>query len=278
MNPCSSLTIEHLPNEILTPILKVCAAPSLYSVCTKWRHLLATEVMPTLYKQIGKMHVPHGNVYKQAFIIDRIYKLKAELPEVTKVNAIFKQIFALASSLSPSELEFKWVTEGKRYFTLNNYSSYLININQLLMWKKIPGGEEYLEQEKIKYLPLTKKGELFREWIENHGKDIKSLDLTESGLTFLPPEIGYLSQLKKLNLNNNQLTTLLVEIGHLFQLEELYLDNNQLTTLPIEIGQLSQLQTLNLGGNQLATLPAEIGQLPQLQCLYLKTTSLPLFR
>nr|WP_207391759.1 hypothetical protein [Neochlamydia sp. AcF84]NGY94377.1 hypothetical protein [Neochlamydia sp. AcF84] len=226
MNPCSSLTIEHLPNEILTPILKACAAPSLYSVCTKWRHLLATEVMPTLYKQIGQMHVPHGDVHKQALIIDRIYKLEAELPEVTKVNVIFKQIFALASSLSPLELEFKWITEEKRYFTLANYSSYLISINRLLMWKKIPGGREYLEQEKSKYLPLTKKGALFREWIENHGKDIKSLDLTKSGLTFLPLEIGYLSQLKKLNLNNNQLTNLPVEIGHLFQLEELYLDNN----------------------------------------------------
>ncbi|KIC77183.1 hypothetical protein DB41_CU00040, partial [Neochlamydia sp. TUME1] len=65
--------------------------------------------------------------------------------------------FALASFLSPLELEFKWITEEKRYFTLANYSSYLVNINRLLMWNRIPGGKHYLDQEAIKYLPLEKK-------------------------------------------------------------------------------------------------------------------------
>ncbi|KIC73717.1 hypothetical protein DB41_JA00010 [Neochlamydia sp. TUME1] len=174
MNTSSSITLEHLPNEILAPILKVCVTPSLFSVCTRWRHLLATEVMPSLYKQIGKMHAPHRDVNEQTLILDRIYKLEEDLSVTTKVNAIFKQTFTLASSLSPMELEFKCKAEEKRCFTLSNYTSYLVNINRLLMWKNLPSGREYLEQEKIKYLPLTKKGELFREWIENHGKVLKA--------------------------------------------------------------------------------------------------------
>jgi Leucine-rich repeat (LRR) protein len=301
MNPSSSVTIEHLPNEMLVPILKACASPSLFSVCGRWHHLLANEVMPSLYKQIGKVHVPQGDVNEQAFMLDRIYKLEEELSETAKVNDIFKQIFTLASSLSPLGLEFKDEPKEKKYLTLANYSSYLVNINRLLMWKKIPGGEKYLDQEKIKYLPLQKKGELFREWIERYSKDITSLDLTGIGLTFLPTEIGQLGQLQQLclddnqlaflpteieqlsqlvvlNLNNNQLTFLPAEIGQLSQLQDLFFSNNQLTSLPAEIGQLSQLQGLDLISNQLISLPAEIGQLSQLQGLDLNNnqlTSLP---
>ncbi|KIC76470.1 hypothetical protein DB41_GB00050 [Neochlamydia sp. TUME1] len=278
MNPNSSISIEHLPNEVLSSILEYCPTPALLRVCTRWRHLLATEVMPSLYKQIGKMHVPQGNVSEQAFILDRIYKLESGLPEIAKVNAIFKQIFTLASSLSPLELEFKWKTEEKRYLTLANYSSYLVNINRLLIWKEIPGGKEYLDQEEIKYLPLAKKGELFRDWIERHGKVITSLNLTEIGLTFLPAEIGQLSQLEVLHLNDSQLSSLPAEIGQLSLLQYLYLNNNPLTSLPAEIGQLSQLQYLFIQKNQLTTLPAEIGQLSQLQRLSLsnnRLTTLP---
>ncbi|WP_155117578.1 F-box protein [Neochlamydia sp. TUME1] len=140
MNPSSSITIEHLPNEILTPILKACASPSLFSVCRRWQQLLANEVMPSLYKQIGKMHVPQGDVNEQASILDKLYKLEEGLSKTTKVNTILKQIFTLAKSLSP--LEFKGQIEEKRYLTLANYSSYLVNINRLLIWKKLPGGEE----------------------------------------------------------------------------------------------------------------------------------------
>ncbi|WP_213151115.1 hypothetical protein [Neochlamydia sp. AcF95] len=174
MNPSSSITIEHLPNEILVPILKECASPSLFSVCGRWYHLLANEVMPSLYKQIGKVHVPQGDVNKQAFILDRIYKLEEELSAVIKINAIFKQIFALASSFSPMELEFKWVTEEEKYFTLPNYSSYLLNINRLLMWKALPNGREYLDREKIKYLPLQKKENFSESGLKDMATIVKS--------------------------------------------------------------------------------------------------------
>ncbi|KIC77152.1 hypothetical protein DB41_CW00010, partial [Neochlamydia sp. TUME1] len=62
MHPISSTSIESLPYELLLPILEACVAPSLFSVCKRWHHLLASEVMPPLYKQIGKVHVPQGNV------------------------------------------------------------------------------------------------------------------------------------------------------------------------------------------------------------------------
>nr|NGY95331.1 hypothetical protein [Neochlamydia sp. AcF84] len=249
MNPSSSITIEHLPNEILTPILKNCASPSLFSVCTRWRHLLDTEVMPSLYKQIGKMHFPQGDINERAFILDKTYKLEDRSLEGEKVKAIFKQTFTLAKSLAPTELEFKWKTEEKRCFTLANYASYLININRLLMWKTLPGRGEYLNQEKIKYLPLEKQGELLRDWIESQGKNIERLYLTALGLTLLPTEIGQLSQLRALSLIHNQLTTLPAEIGELSQLKELYLNDNHLTALPTEIWQFSQLKALNLSDN-----------------------------
>ncbi|KIC73641.1 hypothetical protein DB42_BV00280 [Neochlamydia sp. EPS4] len=46
------------------------------------------------------MHVPQGDVSEQTLILDNLYKLEAELPEVEKAIAIFKQTFAQARSLS----------------------------------------------------------------------------------------------------------------------------------------------------------------------------------
>jgi hypothetical protein len=89
-------------------------------------HPMASEVMPPLYKQIGKVHVSQGDINKQAFILDRIYKLEEKLSETAKVIAIFRQIFTLAKSFSP--LEFKEKTEEKRGLTLANYSSYLVTV------------------------------------------------------------------------------------------------------------------------------------------------------
>ncbi|KIC71452.1 hypothetical protein DB41_BE00010 [Neochlamydia sp. TUME1] len=272
MHPISSTSIESLPNELLLPILEACVVPSLFSVCKRWHHLMASEVMPSLYKQIGKVHVPQGNVKEQALIVDRIYKLEEKLSEAEKVNAIFRQIFTLAKSFSP--LEFKWKTEEKRGLTLANYSSYLVNMNRLLLWKKLPGGEEYLSREEIKHLPLEKKGELLRDWIEENCKNLTSLNLSGAGFTYLPPEICQLSRLQTLDLSENQLTSLPAEIGQLSQLQMLKLNQNQLTTLPAEIGQLSELTRLYLNQNQLTALPAEIGQLSKLQRLYLNQNQL----
>ncbi|KIC75646.1 hypothetical protein DB42_EV00360, partial [Neochlamydia sp. EPS4] len=109
MHPISSASIESLSNELLLPILEACAVPSLFSVCKRWSHLLATEVMPSLYKQIGKMHFPQGDINKRALIVDKIYKLEEKLSEAAKVNVIFRQIFTLAKSFSP--LEFKEKTK-----------------------------------------------------------------------------------------------------------------------------------------------------------------------
>ncbi|WP_162180939.1 leucine-rich repeat domain-containing protein [Neochlamydia sp. TUME1] len=272
MHPISSTSIESLPNELLLPILEACAVPSLFSVCKRWHHLLASEAMPSLYKQIGKVHVPQGNVKEQALIVDRIYKLEEKLSEAEKVNAIFRRIFTLAKSFSA--LVFKVQIEEKRNLTLANYSSYLLNINRLLLWEKLHGGKKYLSREEIKHLPLEKKGELFRNWIEENCGNITALDLSRVGLTCLPPEICQLSQLQTLYLNQNQLTALPAEIGQLSELRGLYLSQNQLTSLPAEICQLSQLQTLDLSENQLTVLPAEIGQLSELQYLYLNQSQL----
>ncbi|MBS4170796.1 MULTISPECIES: leucine-rich repeat domain-containing protein [unclassified Neochlamydia] len=258
MHSISSASIESLPNELLLPIIEACAVPSLFSACKRWHHLLASEVMSSLYKQIGKVHVSQGDINKQAFILDRIYKLESSLSETAKVNAIFRQIFTLASSLSP--LEFKWKIEEKKYFTLANYSSYLLNINRLLVWKKLPGGEEYLSREEIKHLPLEKKGELLRDWIEENWKDSTVLGLSKAGLTYLPPEICQLSKLQELDLRENQLTRLPAEIGQLSKLQELDLKENQLTRLPAEIGQLSQLIQLELAENPLKDIAERIRQ------------------
>jgi hypothetical protein len=274
MHPISSASIESLPNELLLPILEACVAPPLFSVCKRWSHLLATEVMPSLYKQIGKMHFPQGDINKQALIVDKIYKLEDRPSEIEKIKAIFRQAFALSKSLALAELEFKWKTQEKRYYTLANYSSYLININRLLMWKRLPGGGEFLDQEKIKYLPLEKQGELLRDWIKENCENLTLLNLFNVDLTYLPPEIGQLSQLTRLRSNHSQLTILPAEIGKLSQLQKLELNQSQLASLPAEIGQLSQLRVLDLSRNQLTALPVEIGQLSQLQKLELNQSQL----
>ncbi|WP_052436131.1 F-box protein, partial [Neochlamydia sp. EPS4] len=277
MHPISSTSIESLPNELLLPILEACVVPSLFSVCKRWHHLLASEAMPSLYKKIAQLHFPRKNTTTQrTLMLAKVYQLNPALTSTEKVYQVFKQVFTLAKSISP--LEFKWKTEEKSYFTLANYSSYLLNINRLLLWKRLPGGEKYLSREEIKHLPLGKKGELLRDWIEENCKNITALNLSNAGLTYLPSEIYQLSQLQTLDLNQNQLTSLPAEIGQLSQLQTLKLSQNQLTSLPAEIGQLSQLQTLKLSQNQLTSLPAEIRQLSELQTLELdqnQLTSLP---
>ncbi|MBS4169428.1 F-box protein [Neochlamydia sp. AcF95] len=274
MHPISLASIESLPNELLLPILEACAVPSLFSVCKRWHHLLASEVMPSLYKKIAQLHFPTKNTTTQrTLMLAKVYQLNPVLTPTEKVYQVFKQVFTLAKSISP--LEFKWKTEEKRSLTLANYSSYLLNINRLLLWKKLPGGEEYLRREDIKNLPLGKKGELLRDWIAENCKDLTLLNLSRAGLTYLPSEIGQMSQLQTLYLNQNQLTALPAEIGQLSNLLQLYLSQNQLTALPTEIGQLSQLYWLDLNQNQLTSFPVEIGQLSQLQRLYLVQPDLP---
>jgi hypothetical protein len=195
MHPISSASIESLPNELLLPILEACAVPSLFSVCKRWHHLLASETMPSLYKKIAHLHFPRGNATTQrTLMLAKVYQLNPGLTSTEKIYQVFKQVFTLAKSTFP--VEFKWKTEEKRGLTLANYSSYLLNINRLLLWKKLPGGEEYLSREEIKHLPLGKKGELFRDWIEENCKNITALNLSRVGLTYLPPEICQLSQLQ----------------------------------------------------------------------------------
>ena len=188
MHPISSTSIESLPNELLLPILEACVVPSLFSVCKRWHHLLASEAMPSLYKKIAQLHFPTKNTTTQrTLMLAKVYQLNPGLTSSEKIYQVFKQVFTLAKSTFP--LEFKEKTEEKRGLTLANYSSYLLNINRLLLWKKLPGGEEYLRREEIKHLPLGKKGELLRDWIEGNCKDLTSLNLSEVGLTYLPPEI-----------------------------------------------------------------------------------------
>ncbi|KIC71427.1 hypothetical protein DB41_BH00010, partial [Neochlamydia sp. TUME1] len=233
--------------------------------------------MPSLCKKIAQLHFPRGDVpTQQTLMLAKVYQLNHVPTSTEKVYLSFKEVFTLAKSISP--LEFKEKTEEKRGLTLTNYSSYLLNVNRLLLWKKLPDGEEYLSREEIKHLPLEKKGELLRDWIEENCKNITALDLSRTGLTYLPSEISQLSQLQTLDLRENQLTALPTEIGQLSQLKGLYLNQNQLTSLPAEIGQVSQLQGLYLTQNQLTSLPAEIGLLSKLQKLYLdqnQLTSLP---
>ncbi|MBS4168717.1 hypothetical protein [Parachlamydia sp. AcF125] len=156
MNSNPFLSLESLPNELLYPILETCATPSLFSVCRSWRILLVNAVMPALYRKIAALHIPQGkNDIQKTAILDQIYQLKSELTPAEKVNQIFKQVFSLADSLSSKE--FRQTVEERRDLTIANYSSYLLNINRLLLWKKLPGGEEYLSREEIKFLSLEKK-------------------------------------------------------------------------------------------------------------------------
>ncbi|WP_213155388.1 leucine-rich repeat domain-containing protein [Neochlamydia sp. AcF65] len=234
--------------------------------------------MASLYNAIIQVHFFEGNgdFIKQARILDKIYEIEPTLPIEEKVPYIFQKLFTLAVSLSP--LEFEEDSKESKAFTLSNYSSYLLNINRILLWQKLPGGTEYLNQPQMQALPLKKKAELLAQWIEEHGKEITFLRLDGLGLTSLPPEIGQLSQLQWLYLNDNQLTTIPAEIGQLSKMKWLYLNGNQLTTIPAEIGQLTQLEMLNLYNNQLTALPAEIGQLTQLGTLDLynnQLTALP---
>ncbi|KIC73785.1 hypothetical protein DB42_BQ00200 [Neochlamydia sp. EPS4] len=244
--------------------------------------------MASLYSAILQVHFPNGNgdLMKQARILDKIYKIKPDLTIEKKVTHIFQKLFNLAASLSP--LEFERDTQESKAFTLSNYSSYLLNINRLLFWQKLPGGTEYLNQPQIKALPLKKKGELLAQWmqgriengtrrdlyltvvpIKEHFKYTPCLSLSDSGLTVMPVEIGLITNLQELMLMDSQVTALPSAIGQLSQLQELWLSGNYLTALPEAIGQLSQLRMLDLRDNQLNALPATIGQLSQLVQLWL---------
>ncbi|KIC75832.1 hypothetical protein DB42_EO00020, partial [Neochlamydia sp. EPS4] len=76
MHPISSTSIESLPNELLLPILEACVVPSLFSVCKRWHHLLASEVMPSLYKKIAQLHFPRKNTTTQrTLMLAKVYQL-----------------------------------------------------------------------------------------------------------------------------------------------------------------------------------------------------------
>ncbi|MBS4171258.1 leucine-rich repeat domain-containing protein [Neochlamydia sp. AcF95] len=230
--------------------------------------------MPSLYKEILQIHFPeeNGDFTEQASILDKIYKIKPDCSVEEKVVHIFSKLFTLAANLAPVELE--KTPKKSRAFTHSNYFSYLLNINRLLLWHKLPGGTEYLNQPKIKALSLKEKGELLSQWIEVHAKTITHLDLNFSSLTMLPPELEKFSQLQELCIGGNQLTILPACIGRLSKLKKLVASNNHLVALPLTIGQLAELQQLYLGHNQIHTLPAAIGQLSQLQSLSLENNKL----
>nr|NGY95823.1 hypothetical protein [Neochlamydia sp. AcF84] len=241
---------------------------------------IAPISMASLYNAILQVHFPEGNrdFIEQARILDKIYEIEPNLnlSVEEKVPYIFQKLFTLAVSLSPTEFEGN--AKESRVFTLSNYSSYLLNINRLLLWQKLPRGTEFLNQPHIKALPLKKKGELLAQWIEEHGKDIAFLHLNRLGLTSLPPELCQLTKLQVLSLNNNQLTALPAEIGQLTKLQILSLSCNQLISIPDEIRQLTKLEMLDLGYNHLTSIPAEIGQLTKLEILLLADnhlTSIP---
>ncbi|WP_213150930.1 leucine-rich repeat domain-containing protein [Neochlamydia sp. AcF95] len=223
--------------------------------------------MTSLYKAILQVHFPEGNrdLIAQADILDKIYGIKPNLSIEEKVPYIFQKLFNLAAFLSPTEFEGN--AKESKAITLSNYSSYLLNTNRLLLWQKLPGGTEYLNQPQIKALSLKKKGELLTQWIEKHGKNIIKLNLDGVGLTYLPPEIWQLSGLRDLSLGNNQLTAIPTEIRRLSQLLMLRLHGNLLTAIPAEIGQLSKLKWLYLSNNQLTVIPTQIGDISQLRRL-----------
>ncbi|MBS4165277.1 Uncharacterized protein NEOC65_000330 [Neochlamydia sp. AcF65] len=258
------------------------SSSSLFSSAEELQPLSPSSITPlsmtSLYNAIVQVHFPEGkeNFIVQADFVDKIYEIKPTLSIEEKVPYIFQQLFTLATFFSPTEFEGN--TKESKAFTISNYSSYLLGINRLLIWQKLPGGAGFLNQPQIKSLPLKQKGELLAQWIEEHGKNITHLNLEELGLTSLPPELWQLSQLQVLCLSNNLLTAIPAEIGQLSQLCQLKLDRNQLTALPAAIGQLSQLKKLWLSNNKLTTIPAEIGQLSQLEWLWLsnnKLTTIP---
>ncbi|KIC75396.1 Leucine-rich repeat protein SHOC-2 [Neochlamydia sp. EPS4] len=244
---------------------------SLFSATKEIQPLSPLSITPismaSLYNAIIQVHFPeeNRNFIAQAGILDEIYEIKPNLSIEEKVPYIFQKLFTLAASLSPVEFEGN-ATESKA-FTLSNYSSYLLNINRLLIWQKLPGGTGFLNQPHIKALPLKKKGELLTRWIKEYGKDITSLNLDKLRLTSLPPEIMQLTKLQKLELSGNQLTALPAELWQLSQMQYLHVSSNQLTSISAAIGQLSQLHTLDLDNNQLTSLPASIGQLAKLKLL-----------
>ncbi|MBS4166773.1 Uncharacterized protein NEOC65_001867 [Neochlamydia sp. AcF65] len=236
---------------------------------------LSSEPMVSLYNEIINFHFPYesGNLIEHARIVDQIYKIESSLSAEAKVKHIFKHLLTLAKSLSP--LEFEEENKEQKAFTFANYTSYLINTNRLLLWQKLEGGKNYLNQEEIKLLPLKEKGELLKDWIKTHKLSFGfNLNLTALGLTFLPPEIGKMSRLTYLNLSQNQLTFVPAEIGQLSQLRGLNISNNYLTALPAEIGQLSLLTGIELQQNQLTAFPAGMAQLSQLRLLYLQQNQL----
>ncbi|BBI16395.1 F-box protein [Neochlamydia sp. S13] len=85
MHPISPASIESLPNELLLPILETCVVPSLFSVCKRWHHLLASEAMPSLYKKIAQLHFPQKNTTTQrTLMLAKVYQLNPVLTSTEK--------------------------------------------------------------------------------------------------------------------------------------------------------------------------------------------------
>ncbi|MCK4933986.1 MAG: leucine-rich repeat domain-containing protein [Simkaniaceae bacterium] len=255
-NPIEADAISSFSAEVQQHILRYVGAPAVTSrVSRAWNEQTNAVVNHELQRIFYHLNSTQTLTYADLEVIKKIYK--QTLQSVPKNIAPHFPHVSLERFIEAEKIR-----------------------DSLTLWKSLPGGQTYVNQQTFDGLSLEEIRAQLSTWIDQNPdlKAITQLRLEDANLRYLPHEIRQLTNLQELYLNQNQLTALPPEIGQLTNLQELGLMQNQLTALPSEIGQLTNLTKLYLMQNRLTALPPEIGQLTNLQRLGLiqnQLTALP---
>lgn len=123
--------------------------------------------------------------------------------------------------------------------------------DKIQVWKKLPGGEEFLKSDKMKTLSVIEQAALLKDWIiSNHVADkITDLNLACMRLSYIPEEVNLLFNLRALNLSHN-LIEKIEHLDNLVNLNQLFLDSNKISKIE-GLEKLTILRILDLGSNRI---------------------------
>lgn len=262
-------SFQQLPVEILPQVIDFLDWPYNIGIISKDFLRLVNLRKGKFFKEIDKLYStttskehPHSKVRKPYLLFSFFLDI-TNLDNAQKVTQIFQQIWSHLNTPAAYRLI--------NFSTIIQYEE-LLKSGRLVLWRKLPKGEEYLRKNRsILALSGIQVGCLLRSWIQKEGGLLKlrMLDLSNKKLKYLPPEIALFPLLNSLSLSNNELTSLPVSIIQLNQLERLHASRNRFVSLPTPIGRCYKLKLLDFSNNRLSFIPTFLNNLSQLVKLYL---------
>jgi len=252
---------DHPVFQIQTSILTGVILPYLSLEDCKKSDALFQIYYDNIIKQLNSIN----NQYVQSYLDKIIFSIPAReltsiMEKAQNILDIIKNICDKAPNLSLDAMK-------------EQYKDFYIQ-NILAFWRRLPGGEDYLNSAQVKNLNDFQKVNRFKDWIE-HNKAVlerlQTLNLSHCNLSFLPDEINSFINLTHLNLEHNELICLPYNFNPP-NLTHLNLEHNKLCFFNPKFNP-PKLQELNLINNELVKLHPDFCP-PNLQLLRIRGTNI----